>query len=318
MKGTIPRTLVGVLASLLLGLNIVFWCTFLFFFALLKLALPCKSVRTFLDRILNAIAENWISGNSAWMRLTQWTRWDVAGLEDLSRGGWYLVSSNHQSWADIFVLQHLLNRKIPFLKFYIKKQLLYVPIMGLAWWALDYPFMQRYSREYLEKHPEQRGRDLETTRQACRKFSLIPTSVMNFLEGTRFTPAKRERQGSPYRYLLKPKAGGFGLALSTMGEKFTSLLDVTIVYPDGIPTFWEFLCGAVPRIIVRAQQQPIPAAFIGGDYECDDRFRASLQQWIHERWQAKDSLIGQLRSEADRPPPGGRPGTGALERDASL
>ena len=132
MLNFLPKTLVGVIASFLLGLNVIFWCTLLFAFALLKLALPFKPVRVVLDRILNAIAENWISCNSGWMCLTQNTRWDVKGLDGLRYKDWYLVNSNHQTWADIFVLQHLLNRKVPFLKFYIKQELIYVPFMGLA------------------------------------------------------------------------------------------------------------------------------------------------------------------------------------------
>ena len=98
------------------------------------------------------------------------------------------------------------------------------------------------SEAYLKKHPEMRAKDQEATRRACAKFALIPTSVTNFMEGTRFTPAKHARQQSPYRYLLKPKAGGVALALHALGDKFHSILDVTIVYPDGIPGFWSFLC----------------------------------------------------------------------------
>jgi 1-acyl-sn-glycerol-3-phosphate acyltransferase len=298
MLNFLPKSLVGIIASLLLTLNILFWCIFLFAFALLKLALPFKPVRVVIDPILNAIATNWISCNSGWMRLTQKTHWDVQGIDGLPYKGWYLVNSNHQSWVDIFVLQHLLNRKIPFLKFLIKQQLLYVPIMGLAWWALDYPFLKRYSRDYLEKHPEMRGKDLEATRKACRKFALVPTSVMNFVEGTRFTKAKHDRQQSPYEYLLKPKAGGLALALNSMGDKFQSLLNVTIVYPDGIPEFWDFLCGRVKRITVRMQSLPIPQQFIGADYENDEGFREEFQQWIHQMWLEKDKQIEQLRAEA--------------------
>ncbi len=298
MLNFLPKILVGIIAVLLLSLNVIFWCTILFIFALLKLALPIKPVRVVLDHILHAIAANWISCNSGWMRLTQKTRWDVQGVDGLIYKGWYLVNSNHQSWVDIFVLQHLLNRKIPFLKFLIKQELIYVPMMGLAWWALEFPFMRRHSAEFLEKHPEMRGKDLETMRKACAKFSLIPTSVMNFPEGTRFTKAKHDRQNSPYQFLLKPKAGGIALSLNTMGEKFQSLLNVTIVYPDGAPGFWDFLCGRVKRIIVRMQQLPIPRQFIGSDYENDPVCREAFQQWLSELWKDKDAEIKQLRADA--------------------
>lgn len=303
MLNSLPKVVVGVIAVILMSLNILFWCTLLFFFALLKLILPIKLFRVGFDHVLNAIAANWISCNSAWMKLTQRTRWDVAGTEGLQNQGWYLVNSNHQSWVDIFVLQHILNRRIPFLKFLIKRELIYVPIMGLAWWALDFPFMRRYSKDYLAKHPEKRGKDLEATRKACQKFSLVPTSVMNFPEGTRFSKAKHARQQSPFRHLLKPKVGGIALSLDTMGDKFRSFLNVTIVYPDGAPGFWDFLCGRVKRIVVRMQQLPIPKQFLNVDYENHEDAREAFQNWIYEVWQQKDGLIEDLLAKA-KPIPG--------------
>jgi len=298
MLNFLPKTVLGIISFLLLSLNVIFWCTIVFIFALLKLALPFKPTRVILDHVLHGIAANWISCNSGWMRLTGKIRWDVQGVDGLNDRDWYLVNSNHQSWVDIFVLQHLLNRKIPFLKFLIKQELIYVPVIGLAWWALEFPFMRRHSAEYLAKHPEMRGKDLETMRRACAKFSRVPTSIMNFPEGTRFTKTKHDKQRSPYQFLLKPKAGGLALSLSTMGEKFQSLLDVTIVYPDGVPGFWDFLCGRVKRIIVRMQKIPIPKQFIDSDYENDPACRESFQQWLSELWKEKDGRIGQLYIEA--------------------
>lgn len=294
MLNFLPNILVGIIASSLLILNILFWCTFLLGFALIKLLFPITFLRKIFDTLLTKIAEGWISGNSTWMALTQRTKWDVEGLGDLNYRGWYLVNANHQSWVDIIVLQHIFNRKIPLLKFFLKQELIRVPIMGLCWWALDFPFMKRYTKDYLEKHPEMKGKDLETTRKACEKFSLIPTSVMNFLEGTRFTHNKHKRQESPYKYLLKPKAGGIAFALNAMGDKFHSLLNITIVYPDGIPTFWDFLCGKVKKVTVRVSEEPIPEEFSRKDYNNDDAFRYEFQQWTHTLWKDKDQLIGEL------------------------
>jgi 1-acyl-sn-glycerol-3-phosphate acyltransferase len=266
----------------------------LFALALVKLVLPIHAVRLRIDPALNAIATLWIAGNSAWMQLTQRAAWDVTGIEELSYEGWYLVNSNHQSWVDIFVLQHVLNRRIPLLKFFLKQQLIYVPVIGIAWWALDFPFMRRHSKEALRKHPELRQQDRETTRRACEKFALVPTSVMNFAEGTRFTKDKHRAQSSPYQRLLKPRAGALALALNAMGAKFHSLIDVTIVYPDGAPTFWRFLCGATRRVIVRVRRLPIPTEFCTGDYEQDATFRASFHRWLAQLWEEKDRQIAAL------------------------
>ncbi len=290
----LPSLLRATLAIGLLVANILFWVPILLAFAVVRLLLPFKVVRLVVDPITLVIAESWISCNSGWMRLTQKLQWDVQGIEGLEPQSWYLVNSNHQSWVDIFVLQHLLNRKIPLLKFFIKQELIWVPIMGLAWWALDFPFMRRHSEEYLRKHPEMRDKDQQTTRKACEKFALIPTSVMNFLEGTRFTPAKHTKQQSPYRYLLKPKAGGIALALDALGTKFDSVLDVTIVYPQGIPTFMDFMTGRVERVVVRVRKIAVPPALQGGNYAEDPEFRKAFSDWVQQLWWEKDAQISAL------------------------
>jgi 1-acyl-sn-glycerol-3-phosphate acyltransferase len=225
----------------------------------------------------------------------------VEGTEALRRGDWYMVLCNHQSWADIFVLQQVLSRRVPLLKFFLKQQLFYVPVIGLAWWALDFPFMRRHGKSVLEKRPELRLQDLEAAQRACERFTLVPTSVMNFPEGTRLTAAKQKTQSGPYRHLLRPKAGALAMSLHAMGEKFRSMLDVTIVYPDGVPTFWEFLCGRSPRVVVRVREQPIPADLCLGDYGEDRAFRIRFHRWLEDLWQAKDREIAALLTAARTP-----------------
>jgi len=294
MLNFLPSKLVGAIAGLLLVVNVLFWITILFIFTLPKILIPWPSLLKVINKILQWIGENWIACNSGWMWLTQKTRWDVQGAENLNHEGWYMVVSNHQSWVDILVMQHLLNRKIPLLKFFIKRELIKVPLMGFAWWALDFPFLYRHSSEYLKQHPEQAGKDFEATRKACEKFATIPTSVMNFLEGTRFTPAKHDKQKSEYKYLLRPKSGGLALALNVLGEKFSSMLDITIVYPDGIPGLGDFLCGKVKRITVRMRTIEIPKTLLKGDYENDQAFRDSMHKWVQKLWREKDKQIQAL------------------------
>jgi 1-acyl-sn-glycerol-3-phosphate acyltransferase len=270
-------------------------------FALVKLAVPATSARRFCDRALNALASGWCAVNEGIMAAVGRTRWDVAGLEGLNRNGWYLVSPNHQTWTDILVLQKVFRGRIPFLKFFLKAELIWVPVIGLAWWALDFPFMKR---------GKQGGRsDLETTRRACEKFKLIPTSVINFVEGTRFTKAKHAAQHSPYRHLLKPKAGGMGVALATMGEDFTSLLDVTIAYPRGTPTFWDLLCGRMAEVVVRVRERPIPETLVGRDLTHDAEFRKAVQAWLVMMWGEKDGELASLLPEGanERKRPRARP-----------
>ncbi|MDI6743569.1 MAG: acyltransferase [Smithella sp.] len=298
MLNFLPSKIIGAIAGFLLFVNVVFWVSTLFVFSIPKILLPWPPLLRIINNILHWIGENWIACNSGWMRLTQKTQWDVQGLEGLNYNGWYLVVSNHQSWVDILVMQHLLNRRIPLLKFFIKRELIKVPFMGFAWWALDYPFLYRHSSEYLQKHPEQKGKDYEATRKACEKFGIIPTSVMNFLEGTRFTKSKHEKQKSEYQYLLRPKSGGLALALNVLGKKFNSLLDITIVYPDGIPGFGDFLCGRVKRITVRMRTLEIPKELLQGNYEEDPAFRDAMHKWVQNLWREKDKQIQALMEKA--------------------
>ena len=197
-------------ASLVLLLNTLLFCGLMLPFALLKLLLPLTAVRRVLDRVLIGISATWIDINSGWLRSVNRGAWHVSGLDGLRPDAWYLVTCNHQSWVDIVVIQRVLNRRIPMLKFFLKKELIYVPILGLAWWALDFPFMRRGSGGGSAR------KDLRDARQACEKFRLLPTSVMSFAEGTRFTAAKHAEQPAPppYQHLLAPKAGGMGMAPS--------------------------------------------------------------------------------------------------------
>lgn len=298
MLNFLPSPVVGLIASILLLLNVLLWVPLLLAFALLKLIIPLERMRLLIDPILLHIAESWIAGNSGWMALTQRTAWDVQGIDGLDYRSWYLVNCNHQSWVDILVLQHLFNRRIPLLKFFLKQQLIWIPVMGLAWWALDFPFMRRHSEEFLKKHPEMRGKDQATTRKACEKFALIPTSVMNFMEGTRFTAAKHARQQSPYKHLLKPKAGGMALALNAMGDKFQAILDVTIVYPDGALQFGQFLQGKLRRVIVRVRSIAVPQHLLHGDYASDPAVREAFQKWVQQLWLEKDAQIEALSAGA--------------------
>jgi 1-acyl-sn-glycerol-3-phosphate acyltransferase len=213
---------------------------------------------------------------------------------NLDPRGHYLVLANHQSWVDIPVLQAIFNRRIPLLRFFLKSQLFWVPLLGLAWWALDFPFMKRYSREQLERRPELAGRDIEATRRACAKFRALPVSIMNFVEGTRFTPAKHAKQVSPFARLLKPKAGGIAFVLDAMGDALHSILDITIVYPKGRPSMADLFADRIGEVRIEVQQYPIPAELRAGDYKNDPAFRERVQAWINSLWSSKDRTIAEL------------------------
>lgn len=290
------RALKGVIATVLLLLNTLILIGPMLLIALLKLIVPGQAAKDACSRGVMWIAETWAEIDKAIFALMTPTVWDIRGGDNLRGDTSYLVISNHQSWVDIPALVQAFNRKTPYFKFFLKKELIWVPFLGLAFWALDYPFMKRYSKAFLDKHPELKGKDLEITKAACEKFKRMPVTVVNYLEGTRFTPAKQARQESPYQHLLRPKAGGVAFVLAALGEQLDTLLDVTLVYPKGpLPGFWDLLCGRVPRVIVDIQAREIDPALWQGDYENDPEFRQYVQAWVSRLWEEKDARIAALR-----------------------
>ena len=206
----IKKTLRNLRGILIYGgctVNTIFWFVPLMVLAILKLMLPIKSLQNMLTRRIMAIGEIWIDINAFLFSLVNSTEWDVRGAEGLDPNRWYLVIVNHQTWVDIVALQTVLNRRIPFLKFFIKQQLIWFPFLGIAWWAMDMPFMKRYSKSYLAKHPEKKGKDLQATRKSCEKFRDTPTTVINFVEGTRFTDEKKKRRASPLWQFVATASG---------------------------------------------------------------------------------------------------------------
>jgi 1-acyl-sn-glycerol-3-phosphate acyltransferase len=296
MLNFLPAPLKGVLVVLLILLNTVIFLPFLLLFAIIKLVIPVIAVRKGCTVIVNGIAWYWIGFNNTLVKLFHKVEWDVRGTQELSRKHWYFVTCNHQSWTDIPAIQYVLNSKIPLLKFFLKKQLIWVPLLGVAWWALDFPFMHRHTKEQIAKRPELKGKDIAATRAACEKFRYTPVTIFNFMEGTRFTPEKQARQNSPYKNLLKPRAGGTAFVFGAMGEMIHTMLDVTIVYPNGKPGIWDYLCGRVDKIIIDIRTREVPERFLGMDYEGNRELRVDFQRWISEIWAEKDARIEELKA----------------------
>ncbi len=295
MISFLPAFIKAPIAAALFALNTLLACLFIFPVALVKFLFPNRKVKDACTAIMIRIGEIWISDNNLNMKFTQNIKWDITGVEGLSRDKSYLVFSNHQSWMDIVILQHVFNGKIPFIRFFLKYELIYVPLLGWAWWALDFPFMKRHSKAYLKKYPERRNEDFESTRKACEVFKGKHVTVLNFLEGTRFTPEKHKRLQPPFENLLSPKAGGLAFVLNAMGEQFDSILDVSIYYPKGPVGLWGAFEGKLPEVVVHVNQIPIPHQHLNGNYLEDREYRVAIQAWVQELWKQKDVRISSLK-----------------------
>ncbi len=275
-------------------LNSLFWGIPITLLGLVKLAMPTVGARRRIRVALTELGDRWSGANNRIFDAMVKTRWDISGVESLRPDGHYLILSNHVSWLDIFVLFRVFHRRVAFMRFFLKRELIWFPILGQACWALDFPFMRRYSAEYLARHPEKRGRDLEATRRTCRRYRRIPVAILNFLEGTRFSEEKHADQESPYRHLLRPRVGGTAFVLASLGEHLDAVVDVTIVYPRQDVTLWEFLTNRIDQITVRARVLDVPPEFISAAITEPGPARERFREWIEQLWRDKDALIGQV------------------------
>ena len=287
-------TLRGIVSLLLLTLTTLLWGLPLLLMTVVKLITLGHRLRLAVLRVLNAIALNWIGLNLWWMRRWLKPRLEIELPEGLSRQHGWLVLSNHRSWTDIFVLFFALHRRIPMPRFFLKRQLIWIPIVGLAWWALEFPFMRRMTAAERARHPHLARRDQQATERMCQRAREMPIAIFNFVEGTRFTPAKHAAQDSPYRHLLKPRAGGVAQVLNLLGDQLAGILDVTLHYDNPRPTFWGYLCGREERIVMHTRLLPVEEWMPGGNYQDNASDKERFHTWINALWHQKDDRLSRF------------------------
>ncbi|WP_201595758.1 acyltransferase [Psychrobacter vallis] len=259
------------------------------------------------DKAVIKIATYWISSNSALINnMLPRKDWRINLPADVHINGKYLLVSNHQSWVDTSVVQYIGEKRLPLTRFFTKFELIYIPIVGQAFYFLDFPMMRRYSKEAVAKNPALKGKDIEEAKRACALLKNKPFTLLNYLEGTRFTKIKHAQQQSPYTHLLKPRAGGLSLAINALGADMDGILDMTIVYPDGVPTYSDLWKGNIKRLGVDVRHIKIPdALFAGiqnGGYENDDSVKAQMFAWVEQIWREKDQLITDMLAEFETNP----------------
>lgn len=261
---------------------------------------------SYADKKIDKIAHGWIAKNN-WLidRLLPKVSWDIRLPDDIAQDKSYLLICNHQSWVDTSVIQYVSQDKLPLTRFFAKHELLYIPIVGQAFYLLDFPMMKRHSKEAIAKNPALKGQDLAIAKKACQMLAKKPFVLLNYLEGTRFSPQKHAAQNSNYRHLLKPKAGGLALAIASLGDKIDGILDMTIVYPDGVPSYDGLWRGELRRLSVDICKQPMPQtlfeALKQGAYHDSTHLehiyaKEGLHDWLDKIWQQKDQKIEALKS----------------------
>jgi 1-acyl-sn-glycerol-3-phosphate acyltransferase len=154
--------------------------------------------------------------------------------------------------------------------------------------------MKRYSKEYLTANPEKKGEDLKKTFEYCKGLSLRPTTIVNFVEGTRFSFEKVKK--SNYKNLLNPKAGGIAVILKSLSDRMSGILNTTIVYDNPEQTLWDFMVRKTKNIKVRVNFIPISDVPLG-DYFNNEEDKENFQNWLNDIWQKNDNYIFHQQSE---------------------
>lgn len=285
---------VGVLSAFVIIILSLLFAVPAALLGLVKLAVPSIGPR--LAPIFEWFVRAWAGTFCAWLALFS-PAIEVSSEGTLSRQRSYLLLSNHKSWVDIFVLFKATSGVIPATRFFMKQELLWIPLIGFVAWSMDFPVMKRYSKEYLAKNPSKRGGDLATVRKACARLKNIPVTIVNFSEGTRATPAKLAKRGGDFEHLLPPKAGGVATVMSAMSDQLDGVIDATIAYPDGVPSFWDWMCGKGGRAQVHMQRLDMPKVNeVSESGQIDAETRESVKSFLLERWQAKDARLKDMLS----------------------
>jgi len=258
-----------------------------------RAVIPLKAFKVFLAKISNKIGDLTVYGLKLIMLLMHGNNIQVISDETYDMNKWYMAMSNHQSWADIFVLLTVANKKIPLLKFFMKKELWWIPFVFLANKTLNMPFVNRHSKKAIEKDPSLRTKDYENTLKSCKRFLRAPSTIFSYAEGTRLTPEKHKVQKSKYKNLLQPKIGGMATALSAM-PKIDTLIDFSVVYKSKKRGAWSFLNGEMKDVKVFIKSHKIPENLKNRNYGSDDLYREEFKMWIEEIWDEKDKKIDEL------------------------
>jgi 1-acyl-sn-glycerol-3-phosphate acyltransferase len=255
---------------------------------------PFKSLKIKLSKISNTIGEYTVYGLKIIMKIMHRDAMQVFDNNEFDKNQWYMAVSNHQSWADIFILLVAAHKRIPLLKFFMKKELAWIPFVFLANKTLNMPFVNRHSKKQLEKNPNLRFKDYENTLLACKRFQRSPSTIFSYAEGTRNNSTKHQAQNSPYKNLLIPRVGGIATALSAM-PNIDVLVDYSVVYKSNKRGAWAFLKGDMRDVKVSVKKYNIPEDLKNKNYSTDEEYRKNFKIWIEGIWEEKDKEIERLK-----------------------
>lgn len=291
---SIKANLIGLLTCILILLELMIGFGTLFLVNIPRAFFPTKSFKKYISKVSNKIGDLTVYGLKIILQLMHGNSMKIFDENKFDKNTWYMAMSNHQSWADIFVLLVAAHKRIPLLKFFMKKELKWIPFIYLANKTLNMPFVNRHSKREIEKNPDLRFKDYQNTLEACKRFMRSPSTIFSYAEGTRNDPIKHKNQNSPYNNLLIPRVGGMATALSAMPE-IKTLVDYSVVYKSDKRDAWSFLKGEMRDVKILVKKYKIPEHLKHKNYSDDEEYRNNFKEWIENIWKEKDKDIDNLK-----------------------
>ena len=291
---SLKTNFVGIITCILILVELTIGFGTLFLVNIPRAFFPTKSFKKYISKISNKIGDLTVYGLKIILLLMHGDTIKVFDENKFDRNTWYMAMSNHQSWADIFVLLVAAHKRIPLLKFFMKKELRWIPFIYLANKTLNMPFVNRHSKKEIESNPSLRLKDYQNTLEACKRFMRSPSTIFSYAEGTRNDPMKHKSQNSPYNNLLIPRVGGMATALSAMPE-IETLVDYSVVYKSDKRDAWSFLKGEMRDVKILVKEHKIPKHLKNKDYSEDKVYRDDFKTWIEEIWVEKDKNMDNLK-----------------------
>jgi 1-acyl-sn-glycerol-3-phosphate acyltransferase len=182
-----------------------------------------------------------------------------------------VVMCNHQSWFDIPLVQHVITGNGPIIKFLVKREIVWIPVIGWICLVLNFPRLRR------GKNNGTGESDFSIIRKASKGHGNDSGALLIFPEGTRFSEAKKVKQKTLYHHLLKPKAGGLRM-IKQHASADTNLVDITINYHQKNVHIWNCLRADPAKITITIEHYNLK--------EIDD-----IETWLNNRWLEKDKLL---------------------------
>jgi 1-acyl-sn-glycerol-3-phosphate acyltransferase len=274
---TIPRHLISILSFTFITVNLLFWLPVLLIVAVTRLLLPYHQIIKLTSTLVDQVYRIAVNIDAWWMRKVLGIRFVIEDetnvLGTLEKTDSPLIISNHRSWFDVFILQTLVSSRGPILKFLIKAELLWVPVLGWVCIALNFPSLKR------KGDITSRQKDLQVAQSASLQLNATPGALLIFPEGTRFSEKKRDYRNSPYNSLLTPKPGGFKIIHQSLPES-TMIIDFSIRYHRGDDNCWRCMSGLLNEVHIKVSSVT------------SDDVRNSLE-WLDNRWLQKDHWLNQ-------------------------